>query len=204
MTETMAVGSTMSGAVFDLKPESAGVVSPIVRLRFVDALGREVPEGHPGEMEYYGVCCMTGYWQKPEANALSFDAEGWMKTGDVGCVDADGFLYITGRIKEIVIRGGENIYPGEIEQAAYELSAVRETVVFGVPDATMGEELAMVAFVPEHEDLSEEQLREYLAGRLAGYKVPKYVRITDRPLPKNASEKLHKLQVKDAFIAGLA
>jgi len=204
MTETMAVGSTMSGAVFDLKPESAGVVSPIVRLRFVDASGREVPQGQSGEMEYYGVCCMTGYWQKPEANAATFDVEGWMKTGDVGCVDADGFLYITGRIKEIVIRGGENIYPGEVEQAAYELPAVRETVVFGVPDATMGEELAMVAFVPEHEALSEEQLREYLAGRLAGYKVPKYVRITDQPLPKNASEKLHKLKVKEAFIAGLA
>lgn len=204
MTETMAVGSTMSGAVFDLKPESAGLVSPIVKLRFVDAAGAEVPVGEPGEIEYYGICCMAGYWQKPEANAATFDAEGWMKTGDVGCVDADGFLYITGRIKEIVIRGGENIYPGEIEQAAYELPAVRENVVFGVPDEAMGEELAMVAFVPEHEGLSVEQLREYLAGRLAGYKVPKYIRITDRPLPKNASEKLHKLQVREAFIAQLA
>lgn len=200
MTETMAVGATMSGALFDFKPDSAGVVSPVVEMRFTDPSGNELGPGEQGEIELRSICCMPGYWEKPEANAATLDADGWLKTGDIGLLDADGFLHITGRIKEIVIRGGENIYPGEIEQAAYELASVREVVVFGEPDPAMGEELVMVAYPAPGSSLSEVQLRDFLKDRLAGYKVPRTIQLVDHPLPRNASEKLHKLKVKEAYL----
>jgi long-chain acyl-CoA synthetase len=198
MTETMAVGGTMSGCVFDLKPDSAGIQSPIMEMRFVDADGNDMPAGEPGELLVYGVCCTPGYWNKPEANEKTFDANGWMETGDIAKIDDDGFLHITGRIKEIVIRGGENIYPGEIENVAYRLDQVRENVVFGVPDTDMGEEMVMVAYVPT-EDVTAEELRAHLSASLATYKVPKFIEVVSQPLPKNASEKLHKLKVKEKF-----
>ncbi len=201
MTETFAVGATMSGAVFDLSPASAGIVSPITQMRFVDASGIEQAPLDGGEMEVYSVTCTPGYWQKDEANAATFDAGRWMKTGDVGRIDEEGFLHITGRIKEIVIRGGENIYPGEIEQAVYELPQVKENVVFGVPDDAMGEELALVLHLNPGETLSEQELREYLKDRLASYKVPRHIRFWNEPLPQNASGKLHKLKAREAFLA---
>lgn len=200
MTETVAVGAIMSGAVYDLHPEASGIRSPIVEMRFVGPDGAVRDPGEGGELEVRSVCCTVGYWQKPEANASTFDAERWMKTGDVARIDADGFLHITGRIKEIVIRGGENIYPGEIEQAVYELPQVKENVVFGVPDDAMGEELALVLYLHEGESLTEQALRDFLNGRLAGYKVPKHIQFWEQPLPQNASGKLHKLNVRKAFL----
>jgi long-chain acyl-CoA synthetase len=199
MTETMAAGSIMSGAVYDLHPDSAGIISPIVDMRFVGPDGNPVAEGEAGEIEVRSVVCTPGYWEKPEANASTFVEGHWMKTGDIARLDADGYLYITGRIKEIVIRGGENIYPGEIEQVAYQLPAVLENVVFGVEDAAMGEELAMVAYGKD-ESLTEAALREFLGERLAGYKVPRYIEIRRESLPQNASGKLHKLKVKESFV----
>lgn len=204
MTETLAVGATMSGVLFDLHPDAAGVVSPIMEMRFVGSNGEPVPPGAPGEIQLRGICCTPGYWEKDEANQQTFDAEGWMKTGDVGMLDEDGYLYITGRIKEIVIRGGENIYPGEIEQAAYEQPQVREVVVFGEPDHAMGEELVMVVYTEPGGGLTEQTLRDFLAQRLAGYKVPRTIALTDTPLPRNASEKLHKLKVKEAYLESRA
>jgi long-chain acyl-CoA synthetase len=203
MTETISVGSTMSGAVYDLHPDSAGIVAPIVDMRFVDSEGNVLSEGETGEIEIYSICCTPGYWEKPEANADTFDSQRWMKTGDVGRIDEDGYLYITGRIKEIVIRGAENIYPGEIENAAYELEVVQENVVFGVPDEAMGEELVMVAFGTPGKELTQEALRAYLKLRLAGYKIPKYIQISPTPLPQNVSGKLNKLVIKQAFVEQL-
>jgi long-chain acyl-CoA synthetase len=199
MTETVAVGATMSGVIYDMNPDSSGLVSPIVDMRFVDAGGTEQAAVEGGEIEVRSVTCTPGYWHKPEANASTFDAERWMKTGDVGRIDEHGYLHITGRIKEIVIRGGENIYPGEIEQAVYELPEVKENVVFGVPDAAMGEELALVVHVNPAESLTEEELRDFLKERLAGYKVPRHIRFSEEPLPQNASGKLHKLKTCEIF-----
>ncbi|NND69489.1 MAG: acyl--CoA ligase, partial [Halioglobus sp.] len=202
MTETLAVGATMSGAVFDLSPDSAGLVSPITQARFVDAQGSEQDPVVGGEMEVRSVTCTPGYWDKPDANAATFDAERWMKTGDIARVDEDGFLHITGRIKEIVIRGGENIYPGEIEQAVYELSEVKENVVFGVPDDAMGEELVLVLHLNPGASLTEDDVRAYLKERIAGYKIPKHISFWKEPLPQNASGKLHKLKTRDMFLEG--
>ncbi|QFU75805.1 AMP-binding protein [Halioglobus maricola] len=201
MTETMAVGATMSGALFDFRPDSAGVQSPIMELRFVAEDGSVQAPGEPGEIQMRGICCTPGYWEKPEANAEAFDKDGWLKTGDVGVLDEENYLYITGRIKEIVIRGGENIYPGEIEQVAYRLAEVREVVVFGEPDAAMGEEMVLVAYPEPGKTLDESVVRGFLQEHLAGYKVPRTIVIAEEPLPRNASEKLHKLKVKEAYLA---
>lgn len=200
MTETMAVCSTMSGAIYDLKPGSAGILSPIADIRFVGSDGAELAAGAPGEIEIRGVTCTPGYWEKPEANEKTFVEGGWMKTGDIGRLDEDGFLHITGRIKEIVIRGGENIYPGEIENIAYENDAVHEVVVFGEADEAMGEELVMVVYQKPGESITEDALRANLSEHLASYKVPKTLVFSVQPLPRNASEKLHRLKVKEQYL----
>jgi long-chain acyl-CoA synthetase len=161
-----------------------------------------LPVGEQGEIELRSVVCTPGYWEKPEANRQLFTEDGWMRTGDVGLIDGDGFLYITGRTKELVIRGGENIYPGEIENVAYRHEAVQEAVVFGVDDPLMGEELALVCFLRPGAALDADGLRRHLSERLAAYKVPKHIAIAKVPLPRNASDKLHKLNVKAAFLAG--
>lgn len=200
MTETMAVASTMSGAIYDLKPDSAGIMSPVMEIRFVDENAKEVATGQPGEIELYSVCNTSGYWNNPEANAATFDDAGWMKTGDVGYLDEEGYLHISGRTKEIVIRGGENIYPGEIEQRVYEISQVQENVVFGVPDDAMGEELVLIYFCTEGSEIQEQQIRDYLLDRLANYKIPKYIQISDTALPQNASGKLHKKLIREQYL----
>ncbi len=196
MTETLAIGSTASGCVYDLAPDSAGVRSPICEIRVVDEQDRVLPYGSEGELEFRGVTMTPGYWEKPEANAAVFH-DGWLKTGDIGRFAENNYLYITGRKKEIVIRGGENIFPGEIEDVAYRLPAVHEAVVFGVPDDAMGEELVMVAF---GEKLDEGELRQHLADNLAAYKVPKTIRVQEQPLPKGATGKLFKRQLKDDYL----
>jgi long-chain acyl-CoA synthetase len=202
MTESLAVCGTMSGCIYDLKPETSGLVAPIMELRTVDAHGKVLSPGEAGEIQMYGITCTPGYWEQPEANAATFCDGRWMKSGDVGYVDEEGFIHITGRIKEIVIRGGENIYPGEIESIAYEMDEVHECVVFGVPDAAMGEEMVMVVYPIPGQSLEELALRNYLDRRLAGYKVPRTIVFANEPLPRNASEKLHKLKVREAYLAG--
>ncbi|WP_187276333.1 class I adenylate-forming enzyme family protein [Parahaliea maris] len=202
MTETLAVATTMSGCVYDLKPDSAGILSPIMEMRFASTGGDVLPPGQPGEIQMRGITCTTGYWRSPEATADVMTGDGWLKSGDIGYLDEDGFLHVTGRIKEIVIRGGENIFPGEIESVAYQHPAVKEVVVFGVDDVAMGEELVMVCYCQEALQHAEVELREFLGLHLAGYKVPRHIVFSRDPLPRNASEKLHKLKVRERFIAG--
>jgi long-chain acyl-CoA synthetase len=202
MTETMSVGSTMSGEIYNLKPAASGISSPLVDMRFVAPDGDVLPGGEIGELQVRGITICDGYWNRPEASAEIMD-NGWMKTGDLGMLDQDGFLHITGRIKEIVIRGGENIYPGEIENVAYSMDPIQEVVVFGVPDTKLGEELAMVAYARASEAVTIEDLRTHLATRLAAYKVPKYVELVATPLPQNASGKLFKRKIQQEFLAAM-
>ena len=199
MTETVAVGSQMAGVVYDLKVGSAGLPSPIMEFRIADINDQPLATGANGEIQLRGITCLKEYWNNPEATDRVFTADGWMRTGDLGHLDEDGFVFITGRSKEIVIRGGENISPNEIENAAYENPKVKECVVFGVPDQRMGEELAMVLYAHEGSALDEATLREHLASRVAGFKVPKYITLTDGPLPRNNSEKLDKLACRKMY-----
>ena len=201
MTETASVCATMSGPVFDLKPMAAGIISPIIDLRAMDSAGNVLPCGSDGEIQLRGVTITPGYWQRDDLTEEAFTADGWLCTGDLGNVDDDGFLHITGRIKEIVIRGGENIAPAEIENAAYRHSSVKEVAVFGVPDDAMGEELAMVCHPQPGSALTADELRAHLLNGLPTFKVPKYVALTDEPLPRNASEKIHRLALRNGFVA---
>jgi long-chain acyl-CoA synthetase len=202
MTESGAVGSTMSGPVYDLKPLSAGVLSPIIEMRTVGADGIPLPPGREGEIQLRGITVTPGYWGLDDQTREAFTDDGWLRTGDIGLLDEDGFMTITGRIKEIVIRGGENIAPVEIENVAYRHADAKEVAVFGVPDDAMGEELAMVCHRQPGSTLSEEELRSHLRTMLPGFKVPRYIVVTDTPLPRNSSEKIHRLAVRDSFIAG--
>jgi long-chain acyl-CoA synthetase len=201
MTETASVCATMSGPVFDLKPMAAGIISPIIDLRAIDSAGNVLPSGSDGEIQLRGVTITPGYWQRDDLTDEAFTSDGWLRTGDLGNVDADGFLHITGRIKEIVIRGGENIAPAEIENVAYRHPSVKEVAVFGVPDDAMGEELAMVCHPQPGSALTEDELRQHLRERLPTFKVPKYLALTDQPLPRNASEKIHRLALRNSFVA---
>ena len=201
MTETASVCATMSGPVFDLKPMAAGIISPIIDLRAVDSAGNVLPSGQDGEIQLRGVTITPGYWQRDDLTQEAFTHDGWLRTGDLGHVDDDGFLHITGRIKEIVIRGGENIAPTEIENVAYRHPSVKEVAVFGVPDDLMGEELAMVCHPQPGSSLTEDELRAHLRDSLPTFKVPKYLALSDEPLPRNASEKIHRLALRNSFVA---
>jgi long-chain acyl-CoA synthetase len=201
MTETTSVCATMSGPVFDLKPMAAGIVSPIIELRVVDASGTTLPSDQEGEIQLRGVTVTPGYWQRDDLTQDAFTPDGWLRTGDLGNVDDDGFLHVTGRIKEIVIRGGENIAPIEIENVAYRHPSVKEVAVFGVADDLMGEELAMVCHPQPDSGLTEDGLRDHLRSALPAFKVPKYLALTDEPLPRNASEKIHRLALRNSFVA---
>ena len=200
MTETMSVGTTMSGEIYNLNPAASGIQSPLVELRFVGADGKPLPQGEIGEIQIRGITVCAGYWNRPEASAEIRDGS-WMKTGDLGKLDSDGFLHITGRIKEIVIRGGENIYPGEIENVAYSLEPIQEVVVFGIPDADMGEEMVMVAYAKPSAGISADDLRAHVTTKLAAYKVPKYIDLVEEPLPQNASGKLFKRKIQEEYLA---
>ena len=201
MTETASVCATMSGPVFDLKPMAAGIISPIIDLRVVDVQGNALPSEQDGEIQLRGVTITPGYWQRDDLTQEAFTPDGWLRTGDLGNIDDDGFLHITGRKKEIVIRGGENIAPIEIENVAYRHPLVKEVAVFGVPDDLMGEELAMVCHPQPGSALTEDELRQHLLNALPTFKVPKYLGLTDKPLPRNASEKIHRLALRDSFVA---
>lgn len=200
MTESMAVATAMAGCIYDLHPTAAGIPSPVIDIRIVDDQGRDLPRGDSGEVQMRGITCLSEYWKKPEATAAAFTADGWLRTGDLGYINADGFLFITGRSKEIVIRGGENIAPAEIEQVAYLAPAVQECVVFGVPDERLGEELALVAYCRPGQSITEDALRTVMRERLPSHKVPAYIHFAEEPLPRNASEKLHKLAVRADFL----
>jgi len=200
MTETLAVGSQASGAVFDARPKASGFRSPIMQMRCTNPEGEVLPEGEIGEIEMKGVTVTKGYWNKPETSKEVFSTDGWFKSGDLGFLDAAGYLHVTGRIKDIVIRGGENIFPGEVEQALYGLEGIVDCVVFGVPDERLGEELAAVISVKREGGPTERTIREGLADVIAGYKVPKYLVVSSEPLLRGATEKLDKLRIREAFL----
>ena len=174
---------------------------PLVTLRIVDDEGADCPPGEAGEIWIKSVTNMRGYLNQPEATAETIE-DGFVKSGDVGYLDDEGYLYIVDRIKDIVIRGGENISCQEVENALYTHPDVAEAAVFGLPDEALGERL--VAVVSAGEGVTGDALRVFLGERLAHFKVPSHVEVRAEPLPKTASEKIFKRKLREAALDAVA
>ena len=205
MTETSPV-STQTGADDDLdrRTSTVGRVHPHLEVKVVDpATGLTVPRGETGEFCTRGYSVMLGYWNEPEKTAEVIDAARWMHTGDLAVMDGEGYLNIVGRIKDMVIRGGENVYPREIEEFLYTHPDIVDAQVIGVPDERYGEELmAWVRLRPGAEPLTAEALREFCAGKLAHYKVPRYVKIVEE-FPMTVTGKIRKVEMRTVSVEEL-
>src|ERR671916_1652238 len=205
MTGTSPVSTqTRADDTLDRRVSTVGRVHPHVEVKVVDpATGRTLPRGEPGELCTRGYSVMLGYWNEPEKTAEAIDRARWMHTGDLGVMDSDGYLNITGRIKDMVIRGGENVYPREVEEFLYTHPDVLDAQVVGVPDERYGEELmAWVRLREGAEPLTVEALREFCAGRLAHYKVPRYVKVVDA-FPMTVTGKVRKVEMREVSVAEL-
>jgi fatty-acyl-CoA synthase len=205
MTETSPVSTqTRADDSLERRVSTVGRVLPHVEVKIIDPeTGLTVPRGTPGELCTRGYSVMLGYWAEPEKTAEAIDAARWMHTGDLGIMDSDGYLNITGRIKDMVIRGGENIYPREIEEFLYTHPDVLDAQVVGVPDERYGEELcAWIRVRPGAEPLTSETVREFAAGKLARYKIPRYVQIVDE-FPMTVTGKVRKVEMRERSIESL-
>lgn len=204
LTETNALGSVNAGAFYTARPDSAGrAVPPVTEFRIVDADGSPLPAGARGELCIKSPANILGYWNKPEETAAAF-VDGWFHTGDVAYLDEEGFLYIVDRIKEIIIRGGENISCIEVEAAIYAHPGVHEAAVFGLPDERLGEIVGAAVVLREGVQLTAEDLRAELAKHLAGFKIPAHIWFRGEQLPRIASGKIFKRQLKADYTAELA
>ena len=204
MTETSPVSTqTRVDDSFEHKVGSVGRVGPQLEIKVVDPLtGDTVPRGEPGELCTKGYSVMLGYWEQPEKTAEVL-RDGWMHTGDIAVMGDDGYVQITGRIKDIVIRGGENIYPREIEEFLYTHPDILDAQVIGVPDERFGEELcAWIRMREGTPPLTADALREFATGQLAHYKIPRYVTIVEE-FPMTVTGKVRKVEMREKSIADL-
>jgi fatty-acyl-CoA synthase len=203
MTETSPVSTqTAVDDPIDKRTGTVGRVHPFVEVKVVDEAGRIVPRDTPGELCTRGYSVMLGYWNDPENTAKSIDAARYMHTGDIATMDADGYLNIAGRIKDMVIRGGENIYPREIEEFLYGHPAIKDVAVIGVPDEKYGEELCAWVVLATGATATEEDVREYCRGKIAHYKVPRYVKFVDG-FPMTVTGKIQKFKMREVSTAEL-
>ena len=201
MTETNAIGTGIGGQDYLTHPGSSGRVSAVLELKVMDETGAELPQGERGELLVRGTSMFRGYWNRPEINAELFD-NGWFRTGDVAYLDDEGYLYIVDRIKDLIIRGGENIGCGQVEAALLLHADVQEAAVYAVPDERLGEEVG--ATVYGSATLDTDALRESLREHLARFAVPRYIQVSAEPLPRTASGKIFKRQLRDEAIAAMA
>jgi len=204
MTETSPV-STQTRADDDIerRVSTVGAVHPHVEVKVVDpSTGLTVPRGEPGEFCTRGYSVMLGYWNDQERTAEAIDAAGWMHTGDLATMDNDGYLNIVGRIKDLVIRGGENVYPREIEEFLYSHPAIADVQVIGVPDSKYGEELCAWVRLREPGTVTEDDIRDYCRGKLAHFKVPRYVIFVDE-FPMTVTGKIQKFKMRETSIEQL-
>jgi fatty-acyl-CoA synthase len=201
MTETSPV-STQTGPddPLDRRVSTVGRVHPHVEVKVVDpGTGRALPPGEPGELCTRGYSVMLGYWEDEERTREAIDAGRWMHTGDMATMDEEGYVNIVGRIKDMIIRGGENVYPREIEEFLYTHPAIADVQVIGVPDERYGEELMAWVIPREAEALDEESVRAFCEGRIARHKVPRYVKIVDA-FPMTVTGKVQKYKMRDEAI----
>ena len=207
LTETASVATSHGGDDYFAHPGSVGRAAPTVELRVVDEGGRDMPAGERGEIWIKGPTVMNrGYWRRPDANAAAL-TNGWFHTGDVGYLDADGFLYLVDRAKDMIIRAGENVYCVEVENVLFDVPDVIDAAVVGVPHRTLGEEVKAVVQVKPGSGATADDIRAFCREHLADFKVPEYVEIRSEPLPRNPAGKVLKSVLRggeSAFAAAAA
>ena len=203
MTETSPVSfqSDVDDPI-EKRVATVGRVHPHVEVKIVDEQGHTVPVGECGELCTRGYSVMRGYWNDEAHTAEAIDADGWMHTGDLATLDAEGYGNIVGRVKDMVIRGGENIYPREVEEYLYRHPKIQDVQVFGVPDPRYGEELCAWVVLKAGQSATEEEIREFCKGQIAHYKIPRYVRFKTE-LPVTVTGKAQKFRMRESMIAEL-
>jgi fatty-acyl-CoA synthase len=204
MTETSPVSFQSSTAdSIERRVSTVGRIHPHLEVKIVDAEGRIVPPGTPGELLTRGYSVMRGYWGDEAGTAAAIDAARWMHTGDLATVDVEGFCNIVGRIKDVVIRGGENIYPREVEEFLYKHPDISDVQVFGVPDSRFGEQLCAWVRLREGASLSEADVQAFCRESIAHYKVPRHVRFVDA-FPMTVTGKVQKFVMRQTMIEELS
>ncbi len=205
MTETSPVSTqTYTTDSIERRVSTVGRVHPHVEIKIIDpGSGETVERGTDGELCTRGYSVMLGYWDDPEKTAEAIDADGWMHTGDLAVMDSEGFVNIVGRIKDMIIRGGENIYPREIEEYLYGHPAVEDVQVIGVPDVKYGEQVMAWVKLREGAEATAEDVKEFCRGRIAHFKVPRYVKFV-KDFPMTATGKIRKVEMREVSIAELA
>ncbi|SNS95776.1 Acyl-CoA synthetase (AMP-forming)/AMP-acid ligase II [Actinomadura meyerae] len=199
LTETSSVTTYNGGVNYLERPESVGPPVAVCDVKVVDPGGRELPPGEVGELLIKGPNVIKGYWNKPEATTAAFE-DGWFRSGDLARLDADGFVYIVDRAKDMLIRGGENVYCAEVEAVLYEHPAVADCAVIGVPHEVLGEEVGAVIVPRPGAAVDEAQIREFTGGRIAAFKVPAHVWFRDEPLPRNPGGKILKRRLREELL----
>jgi long-chain acyl-CoA synthetase len=200
MTETNAIGTGIGGLAYLERPASSGRSSLVLDLKIIDEKGKGLPAGERGELLVRGTSVFRGYWNRPEVNAEVF-IDGWFRTGDVAYLDSEGFLFIVDRIKDLIIRGGENIGCGQVEAALLRYPDVYEAAVYALPDERLGEEVAATLYASSSIDL--DALRAFLNEHLARFEVPRFIRVSPDPLPRTASGKILKRELREEALAAL-
>jgi acyl-CoA synthetase (AMP-forming)/AMP-acid ligase II len=201
LTETHGIVTANSGVLYTSKPASCGRVVPVLDAKLVDDAGDEVTApGARGELCVRGSVVIKGYLNRPEATADAIH-EGWFRTGDIAEIDEDGFVFIVDRAKDMVLRGGENVYCSEVEAAVYEHPDVAEAAAFGVPDDRLGEIVGIAIVRAPGAALDEQELRSFLEPKLAKFKIPERVWFLDDALPRNASGKFLKRELRDTLVS---
>jgi acyl-CoA synthetase (AMP-forming)/AMP-acid ligase II len=203
LTETSSVTTSISGSDYIERPDSVGVPVPVCEIRIVALDGLDVPVGGDGEIWIKGPNVVPGYWRRPKETGEAF-TYGWLHSGDIGRIDHDGFLYIVDRVKDIIIRGGENISTIEVESALFEHPAVLDAAVFATPHPALVEEVGAAVRVKPGMTVTVDELRNHATTKLAAYKVPANIWITDQPFPRSGTGKTLKREIQAAFTSQMA
>ena len=198
MTETCGIITSISGDYFIDKPASCGPAMPVFETKVIDGNGNALPRGQAGELWVRGAPVIKGYINRPEATAETI-TDGWLHTGDVANIDEDGFIFIVDRVKDMVLRGGENVYCSEVETTLHRIDAIAECSVFGIPDDRLGEEIGVSIYLKEDTSLTADELRAFCQTHMARHKVPRYIWFSNDPLPRNANGKFLKRELRDTL-----
>ena len=201
MTETNAFGPGITGSDYLAHPTSTGRAVLPMRVEVRDDNLKSLPTGEAGEIWFFGPMLIRGYWNRPEATAETI-VDGWLRSGDIGRLDAEGFVYVEDRVKDMIIRAGENIYGAEVESVIYDHPAVHEAAVFGVPHERLGEEVGVAILPKDGMALDPQDLWKFLDGKIANFKIPAHVVVMTEPLPRNAAGKFLKRELQQRLAKG--